>query len=119
MDATDRTPTNSELTASQSLFTLPKRVILRIRPRSDLEYEEDKFNEYVLAFLTHHNPEETHVRWWARHFMHLQLCSTSRSWHIMLDMNMNNFDSSNFDQLPHEIYRVERRQTGLSVATHP
>jgi hypothetical protein len=100
-----------------TLQSTSKRVILRISPRSDLEYEEDKFNEYIQAFAAHYNRSKPRACWWSDYFMHLQLCSTTHPWHIILDLNVDNFDGSDFNQIPHEIYKVQRLQTGLSVAT--
>jgi len=91
----------------------PKRVILRIRPVPDDDYEDDKYQEYVKTFLLRCGRWEPGTDYSIRHYDHIQPCSSTHPWHIIIDLEIDKFDGSNFDQLPHEIYKVERRQTGL------
>ncbi|KAI9771217.1 MAG: hypothetical protein M1839_002838 [Geoglossum umbratile] len=102
-------------TSTATPDTTPKRIILRIRPIPGNDTEDNKYQEYVKTFLLHCGPARwdpsTHI--FPRHYDHIQPCSSTHPWHIIIDMEKDKFDGLDFNQLPHEIYRVERRQTGL------
>ncbi|KAH0548161.1 hypothetical protein GP486_008115 [Trichoglossum hirsutum] len=93
----------------------PKRVILRIRPIPGNDTEDNKYQEYIKTFLLHCGPArwDPNTFYSTRHYDHVQPCSATHLWHIVIDMEKDKFDGLDFDQLPHEIYKVERRQTGL------
>ncbi|KAH0556449.1 hypothetical protein GP486_005642 [Trichoglossum hirsutum] len=91
----------------------PKRVILRIRPIPGNDTEDNKYQEYIKTFLLLSDRWEPGTNYSLRHFAHIQPCSSIHPWHIIIDMETDKFSGSNFDQLGHEIYKVERRQTGL------
>jgi hypothetical protein len=95
--------------------TSPKRVILRIRPVPGNDTEDLKYIEYVKTFLLHCGPArwDPNTSYFARHYSHFQPCSDTHPWHIVIDMEIDKFDGSDFDQLTHEVYSVERRPTGL------
>jgi hypothetical protein len=93
--------------------TFPKRIILRIRPMPDDDYEDDKYQEYVKTFLLRCGRWEPGTDYSTRHYDHIQPCSSTHPWHIIIDLEKAKFDGSDFDQLPHEIYKVERQQNGL------
>ncbi|KAH0551436.1 hypothetical protein GP486_007350 [Trichoglossum hirsutum] len=103
-DATSTTPDTS-----------PKRVILRIRPIPGNDTEDNKYVEYIKTFLLYCGPArwDPAIGYFDRHYGHLQPCSSTHPWHIIIDMEKDKFDGSDFNKLPHEIYKVERRQTGL------
>jgi hypothetical protein len=92
---------------------LPKRVILRIRPIPGNDTEDNHYQEYVKTFLLRCGRWEPGTSYTPRHFPHIQPCSSTHPWHIIIDMESHHFSGSHFDQLPHEIYKVERRETGL------
>lgn len=116
------TPSTSLDTITEVIpVTTPKRIILRIRPILDNPYEDNNYLEYIYAFLRYCGPERwdpttSHCK---RHFDHIQQSSAIEPWHIILDMEKDKFSGSDFDHLPHEIYKVERRQTGMSVTPIP
>ena len=95
--------------------TSPKRVILRIRPIPGNDIEDNAYQEYIKTFLLHCGPArwDPNTYYTTRHYTHIQPCSTTHPWHIIIDMEKDKFDGSDFNKLPHEIYKVERRQTGL------
>src|SRR4051794_33707655 len=104
-------------TSTTTPDSTPKRVILRIRPIPGNDTEDDRYSEYVKTFLLHCGPArwDPNTKYFTRHYDHIQPCSSIHSWHIIIDMEKDEFDGLDFDKLPHEIYRVERRQTGMSV----
>jgi len=104
-------PINTTLTNSSD--PVAKRVILRIRPHPDRPYECNNYMEYVETFLLSCGRLEPGANYTHRHYDHIQPCSTVEPWHIIIDLEKNKFSGSDFDKLPHEIYKVERRQTGL------
>ncbi|KAI9761427.1 MAG: hypothetical protein M1840_001940 [Geoglossum simile] len=91
----------------------PKRIILRIRPNPNTPYECNKYMEYVETFLLRCGRLEPGGNYTHRHRDHIQPSSTTEPWHIIIDMEKHKFSGTDFDQLPHEIYRVERRETGI------
>jgi hypothetical protein len=93
----------------------PKRVILRIGPNPRDEYEDDKYQEYIITFLLRCGPTRCvpNTSYSIRHYYHIQPpYSSIHTWHIILDMEKGKFSRSDFDQLPHEIYKVVRREDG-------
>jgi hypothetical protein len=102
-------------TSSPLQDTSPKRVILRIRPIPGNDTEDNKYMEYIKTFLLHSGPArwDPNTSYSIRHYAHIQPCSSTYSWHIIIDMEKDKFDGSDFDKLTHEVYRVDRRQTGM------
>lgn len=113
---TNTTPTSLVVdTSTTPSDPAPKRVILRIRPIPGKPNEVNNYLDYIYAFLRYCGPERwdpttSHCK---RHYDHIQGHSAVETWHIILDMEKDKFSGSDFDQLPHEVYRVERRQTGM------
>ncbi|KAI9770890.1 MAG: hypothetical protein M1839_003010 [Geoglossum umbratile] len=108
----DTTPANSTSTIPTDT-TSPARIILRICPIPSSPYEDHKYTEYANALLLHRGHREIITNYTTPHFVHVQPSSGIHPWHIIIDLQKDKFDGLDFDQLPHEIYKVKRLETGL------
>ena len=114
-DMDSATPTIPVDNSSVSSLNTPsaKRVVLRIAPIPGHPYEDNKYLEFINSFLQHCGRWEPSVSYPQQHYAHIEGCSTTHSWHIVLDMDKHLFSGSDFDKLPHEVYKVTRRESAL------
>ncbi len=101
--------------------TTPKRVILRLRV-NEFEGDGRSWEQYVDAI-------DTYLIWagrptqeyrgdyqMRRHFAHVEPFQApeinQETFHIILDIEQRSLPEANFDNIPHEIYRVRRDAEG-------
>ena len=99
----------------------PKRVILRLRV-DEFEGEGRSWEQHVdaiNAYLTwagRSTSEYEGAYETRKHFAHVEPFQAPElkqtSFHVILDMEQRSLDRPNFDNLPHEIYRVRRDDSG-------
>lgn len=123
MDTT--TPSTSSDTTRKSGIICsrpqPKRVILRLRV-NEFEGEGHDWEQHIdaiKAYLTwagrptseYEGEFETR-----RHYAHVEPFQAAEvqqtTFHVVLDMEQHMLDEANFDDLPHEIFRVRRNKEG-------
>ncbi len=81
----------------------PTRIVLRIKQRNTLNY-----NEIISSFLGHLG-HPTSADEFNKHWSHIQPPSEkSSSYHITLDMNKDGVTHPDLQTLPHEYYRVSQ-----------
>jgi len=93
----------------------PKRVILRLRVR---DFEGGNSFEYIdaikayLAFAKRPTSELEENK----HYVHIEPFQDPElqqtTFHITLDINKDLLDQPNFQDLPHEVYRIRRDEQG-------
>lgn len=98
---------------------VPKRVILRLRV-SEFEGEGHSWEQYVDAINTYliwaGRPTDEYQGDYQmrRHFAHVEPFQApelnQKTFHVILDIEQHSLREADFDQIPHEIYRVRRNE---------
>lgn len=99
-----------------------KRVILRLRV-SDFEGKGRSWEQYedaIKAYLVwdgRSTSEYEGDHQTRRHFAHVEPFQApevnQKTFHVVLDIEQRMLQDADFEQLPHEVYRVRRKEDGL------
>jgi hypothetical protein len=96
---------------STNLERQPKRVILRLRVNEFEGCDPSEYNDAIKAYLAFAGRSTNKLKE-NKHYAHIEpfqaLELQQTSFHITFDLEKDFLDDPNFQNLPHEIYRVRR-----------
>ena len=104
------------MSTSTGLEPQPKRVILRLRVNDFGGGDPSEYSDAIRAYLAFAGRPISELGE-NRHYAHIEPFQgpeiPQRSFHIILNLEKDSFhNSNNFQNLPHEIYRVRRDKQG-------
>ena len=92
-----------------------KRVILRLRVNEFGGRDPSEYSDAIKAYLAFANRPTSELEQ-NKHYAHIEPFQAPEVWqtsfHITLDMEKDMLVKPNFENLPHEVYRIRRDEQG-------